>query len=104
MDPTLIAVLVTLIVDVIAKVLNSKKSSEATEKTTEAVKEIKTALAGITTAITQQAQLSTAINRRVEVLEHRVAYLENYRPGPERESAPSAEFDSAWPIVKKRKH
>lgn len=105
MDPALIAVLVTLVADIIAKVLNSKKNTKAVEKTTEAVEEIKTALAGITTAVTQQVQLSTAINRRVEVLEHRVAYLENYRANPDLDTNTDALIDSAWPIARKhRKH
>jgi predicted RecB family endonuclease len=95
-DPTIIVVLVTLLADIVTKVLSTKKNSQTIEKTAEAVKELKT-------LAEQQMQISSAINRRVEVLEHRVAYLENYRPGPE-PSPPDPLMDSAWPISRKRRH
>ena len=95
MDPALIAVLVTVLVDIVAKVLNTKKQGEAVKKTADAVEELKT-------IVTQQVQLSTAINRRVEVLEHRVAYLENYRPGVEKTDTEPNHLESHWPPHKKR--
>jgi hypothetical protein len=97
-DPALIAVLVTVLVDIVAKVLNTKKQGEAVKTTADAVDELKT-------IVTQQVALSTAINRRVEVLEHRVAYLENYRPGVEKtDTEPTRDnhLDSAWPPHRKR--
>jgi hypothetical protein len=106
MDATLIAVIVSLLADVVAKIVAGRKSDAQ-------VKEMGKAVEGLKVLQEQQIQMSSAINRRVEVLEHRVAYLENYRPQTELTDQPERGgirtddqyLDSHWPPHKKgRRH
>lgn len=100
MDATLIAVLVTLVADIVAKIFSGKKSGAAADQTAEAVKELKT-------VVLELSGLASQMTRRMEVLEHRVTFLENYRqsadPGAESREV-SGTMDSAWPPFRKRRH
>lgn len=101
MDATIIAVLVTLVADIIAKLFSGKRSGAAADQTAEAVK-------GVRAAVEELTSLAAGHARRMEVLEHRVTFLENYRPGAdpsrhENHDSPDA-MDSAWPPFRKRRH